>query len=201
MSAVDEILAQVPMSTLAAQLGVDEQTAEQAVRTAIPSLLGGLQANATDPAGAASLAGALGQHSPDLLTGGVDLDQIDAADGGRIVQNVFGDNTDQVIHALGGTRAGGGSSLIAKLLPILAPIVLSYIAQQLSQRAGGSPQTQSPNQAQSQNQPAGADVLQDILGQVLGGGSAGRPSTQAGSVDVGSILGDVLGGLLGGGRR
>ena len=63
MSAVDDILADIPMDQLAAQLGVDEATAEAATRQAIPALLGGMQANAEDPAGAASLAGALGDHS------------------------------------------------------------------------------------------------------------------------------------------
>ena len=63
LSAIDEILADIPIGQLAAQLGVDEATAEAATRQAIPALLGGLQANAEDPAGAASLAGALGDHS------------------------------------------------------------------------------------------------------------------------------------------
>ena len=43
------------MESLAAQLGVDPGTAESAVREALPALLGGMQANASDPAGAASL--------------------------------------------------------------------------------------------------------------------------------------------------
>ena len=46
MSAVDDILADIPMDQLAAQLGVDQATAEQAARQAIPALLGGMQANA-----------------------------------------------------------------------------------------------------------------------------------------------------------
>ena len=49
MSAVDDILADIPMDQLAAQLGVDEATAEQATRQAIPALLGGMQANAEIP--------------------------------------------------------------------------------------------------------------------------------------------------------
>ena len=78
MSAVDEILTDIPMDQLASLLGVDEATAEQATRQAIPALLGGMQANAEDPAGAASLAGALGDHPSDLIDDGVDLDQVDA---------------------------------------------------------------------------------------------------------------------------
>ena len=64
MSNVDDIVAGIPMQSLADQLGVDQATAESAVREALPALLGGMQANATDPAGEASLAGALQQHSP-----------------------------------------------------------------------------------------------------------------------------------------
>ena len=44
MSAVDDILADIPMDQLAAQLGVDQATAEQAARQVIPALLGGMQA-------------------------------------------------------------------------------------------------------------------------------------------------------------
>jgi len=90
LSAVEEILADLPMAQLASQLGVDEATAETAARQAIPALLGGLQANSEDPAGASSLAGALGDHSGDLLEGGVDLNQVDTGDGERIVSNIFG---------------------------------------------------------------------------------------------------------------
>jgi len=79
VGAVDDILADIPMDQLAAQLGVDEATAEQATRQAIPGLLGGMQANAEDPGGATSLAGALGDHPSDLIDGGVDLNQVTPA--------------------------------------------------------------------------------------------------------------------------
>ncbi len=62
MASYDEILGQVPLKELAGQLGVDESEVEQAARTALPALLGGLQANAHDPAGAQSLASALSDH-------------------------------------------------------------------------------------------------------------------------------------------
>ena len=52
MASIDEVLAAIPMDRLAAQLGVDPATAEQASRQALPALLGGMEANAQDPAGA-----------------------------------------------------------------------------------------------------------------------------------------------------
>ena len=50
-NAVDDILGQIPADQLAEQLGVDEQTAMQAARAVIPSLIGGMQHNAKDLAG------------------------------------------------------------------------------------------------------------------------------------------------------
>ena len=194
MSAVDEILTDIPMDQLAALLGVDEATAEQATRQAIPALLGGMQANAEDPAGAASLAGALGDHPSDLIDGGVDLDQVDADDGERIVGNVFGTNQDQVAQTLGGNLGGQGGGLIKQLLPILAPIVLAYLSKRLMGQGQGG--------GGGQNNPFGdatgsANPLNDMLNSMLGGGAAGGGAGQPGA---GSIL-DMLGGMLGGGRR
>lgn len=179
MTAIDDILAQIPMSQLAGQLGVDEQTAEQATRQALPALLGGMEANAQDPNGAASLASALGQHDGSLVDGGVDVNQVDTADGEKIVGHVFGDNQNQVINQLGGLGGSGGSSLMGKLLPMLAPIVMSYLAKRLTQGSGGGGQTQA----------SAGGGLGDILGGLLGGGG------KSGG------LGDLLGGLLGQGRR
>ena len=186
MNATDEILADIPLTQLAAQLGVDEATAEAATRQAIPALLGGLQANAEDPAGAASLAGALGDHSPQLVEGGVNLDEVDTDDGEKIVGNIFGPNTTDVAQTLGG-NLGQQSGLIQKLLPILAPIVLAYISKRLT---GGGQQTASQG-------GGGGDMLTDLLGSILGGGQSQGGQSAGGS---GSIL-DMLGGLLGGGRR
>jgi hypothetical protein len=213
MSGLDDILRSLPMDQLAQQLGTDEATARQATSMALPALLGGLQANATDPRGAASLQDALAQHDPSLVEGGIDLQQVDPADGERISSHIFGGNKDQVVHALGG--AGGANvsdSLMSRLLPLLAPIVLSYLAKQMQggggrSNTGGPSMPSLPTRTQQGGGSAGAPgSLQDMLGQVLGG-AAGGPAAQTGRQSSttqgsgGSILTDLLGGLLGGGRR
>lgn len=184
MSPVDEILSQIPLSDLAAQLGTDEATAEQATRQALPALLGGIQANTDDPGGASSFARAVDQHSSALIDGGVNLNDVDTNDGEKIVGHVFGPNQDQVINQLGGLGGAGGSGLIGKLLPLLAPIVMSYLAKKMGggAAAGGA--------------AAGGGGLGDLLGGLLGGGGG-----QAGGGALGGGLGDLLGGLLGGGRK
>lgn len=108
MSAVDEILSQIPLQQLAGRLGVDPQTAEQATRQALPALLGGIQANTADPGGAASFAQAVQQHDGSLVNGGVDLNQVDTGVGQKIVGNVFGANQGQVVNQLGAIGGTGG---------------------------------------------------------------------------------------------
>ena len=197
VSAVDDILADIPMDQLAAQLGVDEATAEQAARQALPALLGGMQANAEDPAGARSLAGALGDHPSDLIEGGVDLEQVDANDGEKIVGNIFGPNQDQVAQTLGGNLGGQAGGLIKQLLPILASIVLSYLTKRLLGQRQGSGDQDPLGSILSGGAGGSSNPLNDMLNSMLGGGTAGGASRQSSG---GSIL-DMLGGLLGAGRR
>jgi hypothetical protein len=191
------------MDQVAAALGVDQSEAEEATRTAIPALLGGMQANAADPAGAASLMSAVEQHDPSVLGSG--LDQIDTQDGERIVRNVFGEQTPDVMTRLGGATPGQGSSLIQKLLPIIAPIVMAYLAKKL-QGAGGSTSAAATDDpmgglggmlggAGGAGGAGGSGGLGDVLGSVLGGGAAGGAGSQGGG--IGDILGQVLGGAGG----
>ncbi len=185
MSAVDEIAASLPIDQLAAQLGEDPAAVEQAVYAALPALLGGLEANAQDPAGEASLMEALGQHDNDLASGQVDLAQVDPNDGALISSHIFGSQHDQVVSQLGGI--GGNSGLVGKLMPILAPIVLSYLAKRLGAQGGAA---------------TGGGVLGSILSQILAGAAQGAGSSSSSAApSPGSILSDLLGGLLGGGRR
>jgi hypothetical protein len=198
MSAVDDILADIPMDQLAAQLGVDQATAEQATRQAIPALLGGMQANAADPGGARSLAGALGAHPSNLIDGGVNLDEVDTNDGEKIVSNIFGPNQDQVAQTLGGNLGGTGQvgGLIQRLLPILAPIVLAYLSKRLMGQSQGAGSQDPLGSILGGGATGSSNPLSDMLSSMLGGGAAGGTPQSSG----GSIL-DMLGGLLGSGRH
>ncbi|WKG10167.1 DUF937 domain-containing protein [Nocardia sp. PE-7] len=197
MTSFDELLSQVPIAQIADQLGVDQATATTAVQAALPTLLGGLQVNAAEPQGAASLLGALDNHGGLVEgDGAVDLGQVDVGDGEKIVDNVFGDEKNTVISALGAGGGTGGNDLIGKLLPILAPIVLAYLAKQLT---GGGATAPAPQQTQ-----ASGGGLGDLLGGLLGGssnsGGLGGMIGDALSKNAGGALGSVLGGLLGGKR-
>ncbi|MHA7617096.1 DUF937 domain-containing protein [Cellulosimicrobium cellulans] len=205
MAGIDDILSTVPLDQLAGRLGVDDATAQRAVGAALPALLGGLRANAQDPAGAASLGEALAQHDPALVEGGVDLDDVDTDDGRKIVGHVFGQNEQAVVAQLA-RSTGTGKDLLAKVLPALAPIALAFLAKQLGGAgssggvptgtsggtAGGTAAGKGAGERPGASQTGGGG-LGDVLGGLLGGGSG-----------AGGGLGDLLGGLgglLGGGRR
>ncbi|MBO9554283.1 DUF937 domain-containing protein [Cellulomonas sp.] len=186
MTSLDDIASTINIDQLATRLGVDRATAERAVAAALPALVGGLHANAQDPAGAASLAGAIGTKDPALVEGGVDLDQVDTGDGAKIVRNVFGSNQDQVVQALASDSRTPDASIIAKVLPLLAPIVLSFLAKQMGGRSGSGGGASS------------GGGLTDLLGGLLGGGG-GAPGGGSGGGGLGGMLGGLLGGGSGGG--
>jgi len=78
-------------------------------------------------------------------------------------------------------------SILKKLLPIIAPMVMGAIAKMIF--GGGSPAQPAPRPA-PRAAPSGGG-LGDILGEILGGGRGGS----------GGGLGDILGQVLGGGAR
>jgi len=209
MSDIQELLGQIPVQQIASLLGTDTASAQAAVEAAVPTLLAGMQNNVQAPDGAAALESELARHRNGLAEGGVDPSQVDTQDGEKIVGHVFGGQQDQVANRLAGTAnlGGVGGDLVRKLLPILAPIVMSYLAKKV---LGGG---QDSGAQGSRPSPAGGGIdLGSILGGILGGGLGGLGSGGQGgggqgpggpgSGGLGSGgLGDILGGILGGGSQ
>jgi hypothetical protein len=205
MADLDELINQIPAQEIASKLGVDEGEVNSAIKTLVPALVGGIQQNvqAGDIDSSKLESDVATQGASGLLDGGVSFDQVNAQQGDQYVARIFGGNdSNAVASALAGSGAGG-SDLIKKLLPILAPIVLAYIGKQLTQKTaapagGGAPQAQAA--------PSGGlgDVLGGILGG-LGGAGGGGGNNPLGSIlgsvlggSQGNAIGEILGGLLGG---
>ena len=179
MSDIDVLMKQIPIGDIAKQLGVSEDDAESAVRSALPGLLGGMAANAGNSDGAASLEKALGQHAGEGTP--ASAADVDVADGERIVGHVLGDKTDQVATGLAAANPSANvtGDLIKKVLPILAPIVFAWLANKFL--GGGSAGT-----AKKADDSGGiGDLLGGILGGMSGSGSGG---------DLGGLLGGLFGG-------
>ncbi len=194
MADLSELLKQIPVGDIAKQFGIDESVAEAAVQQIVPGLVAGLAANAEDPKGAASLTNALSHDRGAVHK--KNISEIDVEDGKKIVRNVYGDKQEAVATKLASsaTKASSGgdvsSDLIQKILPIVAPIVLAWLAEKF---LGGGGAKEEPAAKEEESSSGG---LGDLLGGLLGGG--GSSSSSSGGGDV---LGDLLGGLLGGGKK
>ncbi|MEQ6308898.1 DUF937 domain-containing protein [Delftia acidovorans] len=206
-----ELMAQLqgaPMQQMADQIGASPAQTESAVGAALPVLLASLGRNAADPQGAANLFGALQRdHGAASGAGGLDLGDLlgsllgggagaggnagGGLDGAAILGHILGGNQQRAQDGLG-QATGLGSGGAAQLLQLLAPIVMSFLAQRVSaggMDAGGLGQVLGREHAQAQQQGG------------LGGGLLGSLLDQDGDGQVG--LSDLMkiGGSLLGGRR
>lgn len=206
-SLTDDLLNQLqgqPLAQISSQLGLSETQTQGAVSQALPLLLGALGRNASQPEGAQALFGALQRDHAGGGAAGLDLGGVLGAvlgggggrqtDGAGILGHIFGGRQDTAAQGLGqSTGLGGGQA--NTLLKILAPIVLSYLAQRMF--SGGNQAAASPQQL--------GDALgqehQRIQQQGGAGGLLGAVLDQDGDGQLG--LGDLLkiGGSLLGGKR
>lgn len=99
----EQILSQIPIARLAAQLGTDEQTAQEAAEVALPILLAGLTNEAQDPRRAPALAAAVQRdHDPATLAADDPLAAVDPDEGNRIVSHLFGADRGESRHGCRG---------------------------------------------------------------------------------------------------
>jgi hypothetical protein len=179
----------IPIGDIAKKIGVDESVARAAVAVAVPAIVGGLAANAKDDKGAQSLEKALGHHKGRAPK---KLDEIDEHDGEKIVANVFGAKKNDVVKAAASkvdvtaaSKADGPDigAIVAQVLPIIAPIVLAFVANQfMGAKTEAAPEPEAA--------PASSgNPLADMLGGLIS-----SPQGQ-------ELITGALGGLLGGGRK
>ncbi len=192
MAEIQDILANLDFNQIAAALGHDPGEVQTAAATATEALLGGLQQNMGDDQGAIGFANALAQHIDNdnaaPQTGAIDLAQLDLNDGAKIVNHIL--PADQQMQLFGST--GGG--LVQKLMPLVAPIVMAYLAKRLAGSGGlGSVLGSLLGAGAGAGAASATSGLGDVLGQILGGGQQAQQA-QAQYGGLGDILGQVLGG-------
>lgn len=203
MADLNELLNLIPLDQLGAKLGVDADTARATAATALPSLLAGLQNNAASPDGADALSAAIKQHDATFLDGGVDIDAVDTNDGQKIVQHALGENQSALTAQLSGAAPGGVDlgALVQKALPILAPVVMAFLAKKVSSSSGGLGGMLGGllggQQGGADSQGPGGLDLGGILGGLFGGGGTAQQQQQQGQAPGGLDLGGILGGLFG----
>ena len=208
------------INALSSKTGVNASLLTKLLPLAIPVLLKALTKNASKEGGAQSLLTALGQHT-NTRSITQQIDDVDEADGGKIVAHILGNDSDQIVSALA-QETGMENAQVSRSLGALAPALMSMLSSSANTvhssgvnlsdgfdlsdvmgMFGGAPQNQSYSMlgslfggGQPQQQSSGG-----LLGSLLGGG---QPQQQSGGL-LGSLLGggqpqqqaSPLGGLMG----
>jgi len=200
----DEMLGQ-----LSEHIGAEPEQTAQATNGIFATLLGGLANNASSEGGLSSLANALDRdHDGSVLDdlagmvggmlqgGGQDSR---ATNGSGMLNHILGDRQEVAAEQIG-QSSGLSAGQVMKLLPILAPIVMSVLGKTKSSGGldlGSLANVLMGGAQQAQQQGGMGDLLGNILGSVLGGGQQQQPQQQPQQQQGGDLLGGLLGGLFG----
>lgn len=156
VSLTDELITHLqgePMARISDQLGLSQTQVASAALAALPLLLGALGRNASQPAGAESLFNALQDDHAGLDIGSVLASVLGGGrEGAQILAHVFGGRQSRAEDALG-TATGLGGDRAGRLLKILAPLVLAYLAARMFSAQAGDGREATPA------------VLSDVLGR------------------------------------
>lgn len=174
-----DILAQAGgLQSVARDLGLSEEQVAAGAEALLPAILGGMKKQAqAQPAGLGGLGGLLGQ-----LGGGGLLDQVlspqptDPSQGNEVLGRIFGSrDVSRAVADNAASQSGLDSSVLRKMLPLLAMLVTGFMARQ----GGGG------DQAPEGGGLGGLGGLIGGLGGLFGG--AGAAGSGGGA--------DALGGL------
>ena len=192
------------LSQLSRQVGADEATTAQAVKLALPMLVGGLANEVETPEGAQSLNRALDEdHDGSLLdnvstlfgssTVAADVAAPPALNGAGILGHMLGGKRETVQQGIG-QATGLSSQQIGRLLMMLAPLVMAYLGRR--KRQSNASDISGDVRAERQEVERRAPGLGGILGQIFsGGGAQERPGI---ADDLARMAPNILGGMFGG---
>jgi hypothetical protein len=181
------------LEELGRQFGLDEAQTRAAFEQLAPVVAAGVRRNTQSPEGLEGLIRALqtGNHGRYVEdSSALQYDRV-ADDGNAILGHVFGSkDVSRGVASQAADLSGVGSSILKKMLPVIAAVVMGQLAKNMGGGGRGAPQSSGGG-------------LGDILGDILGG-RMGAPQTQSsgqGGGGLGDILGDILGGGADGGAR
>lgn len=168
MNALLSELGPSAISMISEQIGANEAVTQKAVPVVLATLLGSMAHNAQAPTGAQSLSNALSNDHDGSILGDIAGFVLNSSSGpgASILGHILG-TQQQSVESEMANSTGMSSSSIAKLLPILAPIVLGYLGKQQSTQGWNAGDLASilmgEKQKLSQNKPADMGMLGGLL--------------------------------------
>jgi hypothetical protein len=163
------------LSNLARQFNLTDDQVRAAIDQLGPVVMAGVRRETQSADGLSGLLAALAGGDHARYMNGQDDGMID--DGNAILGHIFGSKeVSRGVAAHAAASTGIGAGILKKMLPVIAAMVMGYLAKRMGGGASGG-------------------GLGGVLGQIFGGGTAnaGTASTSSGG-GLGDILGQVLGG-------
>ncbi|MGW4793532.1 DUF937 domain-containing protein [Nonomuraea sp. NPDC004297] len=178
MTLNDELLAGLGDSGLeqiAGMLGTDPTTARKVVEAVAGTIVGGMARNAAHPDGADALRGALDDHmDADPFNG--DVASL-TRDGHSILSHVLGGQGTEQAAAQLSQLAGVRSATIMKLLPLIAPMIMSLLAGRAASRDMDAEAVADDLSREESAIPGRlGELLGGLLGDIFGGTAVPRQS-------------------------
>ncbi len=153
------MMSQSSVGSVSGKTGLSEKQIKQLMMIAIPLLLKYLTNNASQGSGASSLLSALAQHT-NKNSMDIQLKDADEEDGSRIIGHILGGDQEKVTKDLS-AQTGIDPKMIAKVLAILAPALLSGLSAATTTTAAKPQQAQA---APTFSLSDGAGIFGSLLG-------------------------------------
>ena len=166
-------------NTISNKTGLDKDQVSQVIAAGLPMILGGLAKNTDTKEGADALDAAVTKDHSDtspLEDSEKAAAAADEKDGEGILGHVFGGSGGNIFDLIA-SKTGSDSDTVKKVLAMLAPLVLVYLAQHKKQNDLDSEGVS--DSLKKTTTPSGTPV-KDILSGILG-------------KDTGNLIDDVLG--------
>ncbi|MBE6122511.1 MAG: DUF937 domain-containing protein [Solobacterium sp.] len=199
------LLSTSSVNSVSQKTGLSSKLVQKLITAALPLLIKYLTQNVLAKGGAASLLGALTQHTSNR-TIAEQIDDADVEDGAKIIRHILGNDQEKVVAELA-EETGIQGETVTRGLASIAPALLSTLSAAASQQAKPQAQAaaapaadltslfnmfagQSVQQAQQQSQ---ANNAVGLLNSLLGTGTQQTQASNATATSVGSLL-SLLGG-------
>lgn len=171
MSLIDSIRQQLgpnEIQQISQQLGTDPATVEQAVQSALPSMVAGMEGNAQPGTGPNDIQTAFGGQGGILgglggILAGGGAGGAGGADFGGMLDSILGRKNEEVQGEVQ-QKSGLDSTKTRQLLMMLAPIVLAALARRRNQSPQGAPPKLDDVRTEEKKSDGG--LLGKILAQV-----------------------------------
>ncbi len=198
MNLTNLLLTPQNIDQLSQQFNISNDQAAEAISALLPAFSQGLKRNAQTGQQAAGFIQALasGRHARYIDNPAEAMTRKGREEGQAILGHLF--KTPDVSRAVASHAAsstGLGATLLKKMLPVIASMVMGAIFKGATSGRGGGALGKTLGGA------VGGGLLGTILEGLVSGGAQGMPTTRrkrsTGGIE--DMIGDVLGGMLGGG--